>query len=74
MFSRRDMLRRAGAGFGTIGLAAAMQDGMLSSAAAQTTRTLGASPVTHLAAKAKRVIFLFMNGAPSHVDTFDPKP
>ena len=28
----------------------------------------------HHAAKAKRVIFLFMNGAPSHVDTFDPKP
>src|SRR4029078_10203322 len=29
---------------------------------------------THHAAKAKHVIFLFMNGAPSHVDTFDPKP
>ena len=30
--------------------------------------------MTHFAPRAKRVIFLFMNGAPSHVDTFDPKP
>ncbi|HAD59935.1 MAG TPA: DUF1501 domain-containing protein, partial [Planctomycetaceae bacterium] len=28
----------------------------------------------HFAARAKRVIFLFMHGGPSHVDTFDPKP
>src|SRR4029077_5258377 len=28
----------------------------------------------HFPAKAKRVVFLFMNGAPSHIDTFDPKP
>lgn len=34
----------------------------------------GNSSATHFAPKAKRVIFLFMNGAPSHVDTFDPKP
>ncbi len=32
------------------------------------------APGPHFATKAKRVIFLFMNGAPSHVDTFDPKP
>lgn len=32
------------------------------------------APRTHHPAKAKRVIYLFMNGAPSHVDTFDPKP
>ena len=60
------MLRRAGGGFGMLGLAGLMQsEGLL---AAPTNRT------THFPAKAKRVIFLFMNGAPSHVDTFDPKP
>jgi hypothetical protein len=34
----------------------------------------GTAAATHFRARAKRVIFLFMNGAPSHVDTFDPKP
>lgn len=64
-FTRRDALRAAGAGFGMVGLAGALQ------AAAEPTSTLGQP---HFAPKAKRVIFLFMNGAPSHVDTFDPKP
>lgn len=63
MFSRREILRRAGAGFGTVGLAAALQN-----------ESVASGTVQHLAARAKRVIFLFMNGAPSHVDTFDPKP
>lgn len=61
MFTRRDMLKTAGAGFGMLGLA-----GTLDAA--------GSLPKLHTPAKAKRVIFLFMNGAPSHVDTFDPKP
>ncbi len=57
--TRRDLLRRGGAGFGMLGLATALQ---------------GAPARTHFPARAKRVIFLFMNGGPSHVDTFDPKP
>ena len=61
--TRREMLRRAGVGFGMLGLAGTMN-------AAETGEALR----THFAPKAKRVIFLFMNGAPSHVDTFDPKP
>ena len=49
-----------------LGLAGALnQVGILGSSAAQ---------VPHFAPKAKRVIFLMMNGGPSHVDTFDPKP
>jgi hypothetical protein len=56
--TRRDALHRLSAGFGAIGLA-----GML-----------GAAPKQQITPKAKRVIFLFMNGAPSHIDTFDPKP
>ncbi len=70
-FSRRQMLRTAGAGFGMLGLAGALQSAGLSQASA------AASPLAdlpHVAPRAKRVIFLFMNGAPSHVDTFDPKP
>ena len=60
--SRRDLLRRAGAGFGLLGLAGTLQS------------ALAADEAAHLPARARRVIFLFMNGGPSHVDTFDPKP
>ncbi len=68
--SRRRLLQTAGAGFGIVGLAGALQ------AAGDWAPATGASSSEglHHAAKAKRVIFLFMNGAPSHVDTFDPKP
>lgn len=60
--TRRDMLQRMSAGFGYAGLA-----GLLGS------RANGAVK-QQITPKAKRVIFLFMNGGPSHVDTFDPKP
>jgi hypothetical protein len=57
------------------------RDGFFSSAlqASPSTKSLDLSnPLTprqpHFPAKAKRVVFLFMNGAPSQVDTFDPKP
>lgn len=70
-FTRRQMLQTAGTGFGTLGLAGTLQAaGMLKSDRVSSEKTLG----LHFAPKAKRVIFLFMNGAPSHVDTFDPKP
>ncbi|MCA9203559.1 MAG: DUF1501 domain-containing protein [Planctomycetales bacterium] len=84
--TRREILRRAGGGFGMIGLAGALNSaGLLTTAQAATNNTsatdpaplakLGAGvPSPHFAPRAKRVIFLFMNGAPSHVDTFDPKP
>src|SRR5207237_4967832 len=72
--TRRDMLHRCGMGFGAVALAGLMeQAGLLNSTAAAST-----NPLTprgpHFPAKAKRVIHLFMNGGPSHVDTFDPKP
>jgi hypothetical protein len=72
LVSRREMLRRTALSFGTIGLAGTMQAaGLLNQAVAATS-----SPQlrTHFAPRAKRVIYLFMNGGPSHVDTFDPKP
>jgi hypothetical protein len=71
LLSRREMLRRAGAGFGLLGLAGALDSaGLLGTAQASASSAL----LPHFAPRAKRVIFLFMNGAPSHVDTFDPKP
>jgi Protein of unknown function (DUF1501) len=60
--SRRDFLRRAGSGCGLLGLASLLRD----------TGSLTASP--HFPAKAKSVIWLFMNGGQSHIDTFDHKP
>src|SRR5262245_29243901 len=72
LMTRRDLLRRSGTGFGLLGLAGALDSaGLLGSA---TAATKVSAPRTHFPAKAKRVIFLFMNGGPSHVDTFDPKP
>jgi len=65
--SRRRLLQRAGGGFGMVALA-----GMLGTQNAAAHSALKAG--LHYAPTAKRVIFLFMNGAPSHVDTFDPKP
>lgn len=73
--TRRQMLTKAGGSFGLIGLAGAMQSaGLLagSDVAGESADTATRPP--HFAPRAKRVIFLFMNGAPSHVDTFDPKP
>jgi hypothetical protein len=63
-------------GFASLGLANLMASQELVSAAPDAGRSV--SPLApkgpHFAPKAKRVIHLFMNGGPSHVDTFDPKP
>jgi hypothetical protein len=67
--TRRAALQTACGGFGMMSLASLLGQQSFASA----TKT-GATPGPHFAPKAKRVIFLFMNGAPSHVDTFDPKP
>ncbi|MGE0607331.1 MAG: DUF1501 domain-containing protein, partial [Pirellulales bacterium] len=68
--SRRDMLARCGLGMGAIGLGALLQEPL---AAAGPLNPLAPKP-PHFPAKAKHVIHLFMNGGPSHIDTFDPKP
>jgi hypothetical protein len=66
--SRRDFLRLGGAGFGSLAFASLLQ----------ADERKADSPFTpkkpHHEAKAKAVIFLFMEGGPSHVDLFDPKP
>ena len=67
--SRRELLQAASAGFGYLAFA-----GMSTQAAeAESQNPLGPKQ-PHFAAKAKRVIFLCMQGGPSHVDTFDYKP
>jgi hypothetical protein len=66
--SRRALLQSTSAGFGGLALAA-----LLGSEAQAADNPL-APKAPHFPAKAKRVIFLFMHGGPSHVDTFDHKP
>ena len=68
-FSRREMLKNAVTGFGYLALA-----DMCTRAAAADNASPLAPKAPHFAARAKRVIFLYMQGAPSHVDTFDYKP
>ncbi len=63
--NRREFLSRAGMGMGALSLGALAQ--------AQSDSPLAAH-APHFAPKAKRVIHFFLNGGPSHVDTFDPKP
>jgi len=69
--TRRELLARCGMGLG--GLALGPLLGGTSPAASLGVNPLAARP-PHFAAKAKHVIHLFLNGGPSHVDTFDPKP
>ncbi|MCB1122000.1 MAG: DUF1501 domain-containing protein, partial [Verrucomicrobiae bacterium] len=75
--NRREMLRRCGMGLGMIGLAQLLsQEGLL--AASDPLGQISTSPLAprlpHFPAKAKRVIWLFINGGPSHMDTWDYKP
>ena len=67
--SRRDLLKSSACGFGYLALA-----GLASEAAAKETADPLAPKIPHFAPKAKRVIFLFMQGGPSQIDTFDYKP
>jgi len=67
-FSRREMLSTAGMGFGALPLAAMLND----SARGDLNPTAALTP--HRKTNATNVIFLFMEGGPSHIDLFDPKP
>src|SRR4051812_24341283 len=69
--TRRDVLVRAAHGFGSIALASLLDPP--ARAAVQRVNPLAPKP-PNFAPKAKSVIFLFMVGGPSQIDTFDPKP
>ncbi|MCG8651701.1 MAG: DUF1501 domain-containing protein [Pirellulales bacterium] len=68
--SRREFLRTAGGGIGMM----ALQSLLLDDGRAQAATVAGTSPGPHFSPRAKRIIWLFMHGGPSHVDLFDPKP
>src|SRR5579859_598789 len=75
--TRRDFLSRCGLGLGMLGLANVLGPSLVENTS-HASEVSSASPLAprapHFAAKAKRVIHIFANGGPSHVDTFDPKP
>ena len=72
--NRRQLLQTSAVGFGGLALNALL--GRETQAAQSATKVAGpqAAKLPMLAARAKRIVFLFMKGGPSHVDTFDPKP
>src|ERR1700677_1511554 len=73
--TRRDFLRRCGMGMGAIGLAELLSTlGWTNNANAESYISPLLPKAPQFPAKAKRVIHIFANGGPSHVDTFDPKP
>ncbi len=65
LLDRRAFLARSGSGLGLLGLASLL---------AEDARESGGARAAHFAPKAKRMVHFFLNGGPSHVDTFDPKP
>ena len=75
--SRRDFLARAGGGFGALALTDLLSRDVMA-AHGQATLASAISPLSpkkpHFAGKAKSVIFIFIEGGPSHMDLFDPKP
>lgn len=64
--SRRQMLQGSALGFGSLALTSLLHE--------ETQASMLAATAPHFSPRAKRVIFLFMKGGPSHLDTFDPKP
>ncbi|MBN8626278.1 MAG: DUF1501 domain-containing protein, partial [Planctomycetes bacterium] len=83
-YSRRDLLQHTGFGIGAVALSGLMNEwglaapaGVEASTGSATAAPAGSSlapKAPHFAPKAKRIIHLFMNGGPSQIDTFDPKP
>src|SRR5260370_25230662 len=74
-YARRSFLRRTGGGFGSLALAAMLgESGLLTPAHAATALNPLSPRPSHFSAKAKSVIWLFMNGGQSQADTFAYQP
>lgn len=71
--TRRQFFKECGIKFGAMGLASLLAPAALAGAASSPINPLAPRP-PHFAPKAKSIIYLFMNGAPSQLDLFDPKP
>jgi hypothetical protein len=74
LMTRRHFFGRTAAGIGTAALASLLNERLFAADADGSLKTNGVLPGLHFAAKAKRVIYLFMSGGPSHIDLFDYKP
>jgi hypothetical protein len=74
LYSRREALKYSAIGFGHLALSAMLGQELASANPADASAGPLAAKIPHFPAKAKRVVFLFMKGGPSQVDTFDPKP
>ena len=72
--TRRDWLLGAGAGFGALALTDLLARDSAAGSGSPSPSTAGATAPWRRPASARSVIFLFMEGGPSHIDTFDPKP
>ncbi len=73
LLNRRHFFGRMSGGIGTLGLASLLNPQLFASPG-QPSGSHGILPSLHFAPKAKRVIYLFMSGGPSHIDLFDYKP
>jgi uncharacterized protein (DUF1501 family) len=73
LLTRRQLFGRAASGIGTVALASLLNEKLFAEAS-DPFKTNGVLPRLHFAPKAKRVIYLFMSGGPSHIDLFDYKP
>jgi hypothetical protein len=71
LFHRRQLLKASAVGFGQLAFASLLSRDVGRANAASSPL---APKLPHFVPKAKRILFLFMKGGPSHVDTFDPKP
>jgi hypothetical protein len=74
LMTRRRFFGRAAAGIGGVALASLLNERLFAAAVDPANAIGGALPGLHFAPKAKRVIYLFMSGGPSHIDLFDYKP
>ena len=72
--TRREALCRMGGGFGMVGLASLLGRSLAEGAEANTGPSSSDAGMPHFQPRAKHVIFLFLNGGLSQVDSFDPKP
>src|SRR5580658_3401400 len=72
--SRRELLVRTGTGLGMLGLVGLLGDSGGLGSTAVAAESSQAAKRTHFPARAKHVIHIYLNGGPSQIDTFDPKP
>ncbi len=74
LMNRRQMLSRAAGGFGAVALAALMADPAFGGSVSPAAGNALSPKAPHFAPKCRNVIFLYMDGGPAAMDTFDPKP